>query len=194
VFQKNLTGSVENQLGSPSSSAGAQCSLPSKWSRNAGSSSSLLARCMLPVFRRRVRDTDTAPGADRVDTRWTGAQPAAPDGTAAIVESISADFTGDYCDRQTGSQHRRYARTMTTTSPAAVRKSHSLHNSSYLSSIACTGQHAHCQQQQQYAPTQPRHDDDDDDDKERVTATSPSVCPSDDHRHSVRPCPLLPAP
>jgi len=96
-------------------------------------SSSLLGRCVLPVFRRRARNTDT--DIVTLDTRWAEAPlPPLPNSTAAIVESMSADFTSEHRHRRTGAtdRHSRTRTTTTTTSGSAVRKSRSLHGSSVV--------------------------------------------------------------
>jgi len=102
-------------------------------------SSSLLGRCVLPVFRRRARNTD----ADIVtlDTRWAEAPlPPLPNSTAAIVESMSADFTSEHRHRRAGAtdRHSRTRTTTTTSSGSAVRKSRSLHGSSVVAMSCLT--------------------------------------------------------
>jgi len=66
-----------------------QCSL--------SKSSSLLGRCKLTGFRRRVTDTTVSNGADVVtlDTRWSDGRTAVSGVSAAIVESMSAEFTSN---------------------------------------------------------------------------------------------------
>jgi len=96
-------------------------------SRSSKQPSGLLARCVLPVFRRRLRVDNT--DAARLDTRWTE-QPLPPL-PPAIVESMSADFTNRTAAVPARRQHSR-----TRTRESLVRKSVSLQNSSTVT-LSC---------------------------------------------------------
>ena len=138
---------------------------------------------MLSVFRRR----DACNDADIVtlDTRWSDAA-AVPRGASAIVESMSADFTVQYCHCQrelSGDQHARYgARTVTTMNDSKVRKSHSLHNSAHLATDDVTS-HTHCQTLNQCPLTERCRHADDDDIGDKLGASTHSGSISDDRCH-----------
>jgi len=117
------------------------------------SRSTLLGRCVLPVFRLRGPRTDP----DAVNLRWAATP--LPPLPVSIAESMSADFTSD-CYREADSERHRHH---LTTSSTTVRKSRSvgLHSSAVtLSNLVDTATSGSIQLQCRLnRPCQPLNDD-----------------------------------
>lgn len=167
-------------------------------SKSSGSSSSLLGRCVLPVFRRRTRNN--ASDVVTLDTRWTEAPlPPLPNSAAAMVESMSADFTSEHRQRRSGATDRHSRIKMTTaTNGSAVRKSRSLHGSSVVALSCLTSDldvtstddvmtltQSQLLNQQPCLLTQSCHNDDDDDgdDKLRTSINGHHSVHNGEHKH-----------
>jgi len=157
---------------------------------------------MLPVFRRRAHNTDaTSTAADvlTLDTRWSDARradtplPPLPSSCGAMVESMSAEFTGKQAAsavRLQQQQRQQYSGSRTRVASAAgVRKSRSLHSSAVTLSQLTTNPYLissddvtsladcqplnhlqHHQQPQQCVQTVRCHDDVDDVDDAAVNS------------------------